>query len=157
MKKYIKIFIIVIGLLLLCSACQNFSAAENTAVEFTENMYAGNGEECAKLMSKQFIDDANYETEKLFIKAFDDTLDDIVEEYQDNYGKRWTYEISVIDCFEYTSMSNEYEYEYEGTPMKVVICIEHKGKGLFNEKEGEDEVTIIMAKEKGKWRVFDFY
>lgn len=155
MKKYIKIIIVVMGLLLLCSACQSFNGAENTAVKFVENMYGGNGEECAKLMSEQFIDSTDYETEKLFIKAFDDSLDNIVEEYQDKYGKRWKYEVSVIDCFEYTSMGDE--FEYEGTPMKVVICIEHMGKGLFNEKEGEEEVTIIMAKENGKWRVFDFY
>lgn len=129
------------------------SNAENIAILFLKNMLDGNAKECADLMCNDLIDSAGYETKKLFINAFEKNLEVMIEAYKDKYGKRWEYEISVIDSFEYNP--EYYYYNGDGKLIKVVLKIEHKGGGLFKDEDGNDEVEIIIEEINGKCLVYD--
>lgn len=131
----------------------NSNKAEKVSIEFVESMLDGDAKKCVKLMSDDLIAMADYETEKLFINAFDKKLDALIESCKDKYGKRWKYEVSVIDSFEY--IPEYYEYEGNGELFKVVLEIEHKGGGLFNKKEGKDEIELIVERKGNKCLVYD--
>ncbi len=128
--------------------------AEAVAGEFLQNMLDGDAEKCAELMCDDLIAMSEYETKKLFINAFDKKLDSLIETYKDKYGKLWTYEISVIDSFEYTP--EYYAYEGDEELVKIVLEIGHKGGGLFKDKEGTDEFEVVMGNIDGEWLVYDF-
>ena len=127
------------------------NAAESVALKFTEAMYKGDAEKCVSLMCDDLIELSGYETEKLFINAFDNECDSIIDICKDIYGDDWKYEVSVIDSFEYTP-----PYDCDEELVKVVLKIEHKGVVWFNEKEGDEEMGLIMVKRDGKWLVYDF-
>ena len=130
------------------------NSAEKSAISFVEHMLDGDAQKCTELMCDDLIDMAGYESKKLFTNAFQKKLDALIETYEDKYGKSWDYNVSVIDSFEYTP--EYYEYEGEGELMKVVLKIEHEGGGLFKDKEGADEIPLIMAYSDGEWLVYDF-
>ena len=161
MLKYKKtiVFLLIIILILVVfwdylPFLSNSNGAEKAAVTFVESMLDGNSQKCTKLMCDDLIDMAGYETEKLFINAFEKKLDILIEAYKDKYGKSWNYKVSVIDSFDYTP--EYYEYEGDGELVKVVLEIEHEGGGLFKDKEGTDEFELIMEYSNCKWLVYDF-
>ena len=129
------------------------NGAEKTAVTFVEHMLDGNAKKCTELMCEDLVDMAGYETKKLFINAFDKKLDLMIDEYKDQYGKRWKYNVSVIDSYDYEP---EDYHDIEDELVVVVLEIEHKGGGLFKDKDGTDEFTLIMTKFDEKWLVYDF-
>lgn len=135
------------------------NGAEGTAQKFVEHMLDGDAEKCTSLMHDDLIKVAGYETEKLFVNAFEKRLDSMIENYKDKYGRRWSYDVVVIDSFNvdvYDALDYTPEYVEEGTVVKVVLEIEHKGGGLFKDKEGTDEISLIMACYDGEWIVYDF-
>jgi hypothetical protein len=79
-------------------------------------------------------------------------LDDQTDSYIDKYGKSWSYKVSVVDVYDCDPISDE----YTGRKMKkVVLQIEHQGGGLFNDKEGEEDITLTLVKKGRKWYVAD--
>ena len=137
------------------NANSNFTnEAEETAVKFIENMLEGKAEKCVDLMADELIAMSDYETKKLFAHALEETLDASIESYKGKYGKRWKCEVCVIDSFDYEP--EYYIYEGDGKLVKVVLEVEHTGSGLFNDKEGKEEMSIIMELSDGEWLVYDF-
>ena len=145
--------------LLFWNSINTDNGAEKTAQKFVEYMLDGNARKCTSLMHDDLIDVAGYETKNLFTNAFDKTLDSIIDEYKDTYGRNWSYDVVIIDSFNvdvYDAFDYTPEYAEEGTFVKVVLEIKHSGGGLFNNKEGSDEVSLIMIHCDGKWLVYDF-
>lgn len=126
------------------------NSAEKVAVKFTEAMLDADAKTCADFMCDDLIEISNYETKKLFINALEKQLESAKDEHIEKYGKRWKYEVSVIDSFEYEAF-----YDCNEDLVKVVLKVEHKGSGLFNKKEGEEEIELIMVERNGKWLVYD--
>lgn len=158
-KNIIIVFLLTsLILVLFWNNIPSKSDAEGTAKKFIEHMLDGNAKKCTSLMHDDLIETAGYKTEKLFINAFDKTLDSITDIYKDKYGWGWDYEVTVIDSFNvdiYDSYDYKKEYTEEGSVVKVVLEVEHKGGGLFNSKEGTDTFELIMKKADGKWLVYD--
>ena len=159
-KKLIVVILLAIVLLFWFWNSINVSnGAEETAQRFVEYMLDGNAKKCTALMHDDLIDVAGYETKKLFVNAFEKTLDSMTDTYKDKYGRSWSYDVVVIDSFDvdvYDAFDYTLEYAEEGTFVKVVLEIKHKGGGLFNDKEGTDEFSLIMAYYNGEWLVYDF-
>ena len=155
-KKPILIVLSVLLLLLVLSECDIFDEsnyennAELVAHSFVEAILDADAKKCADLMCDDLIEMSNYETKKLFINALEKQLESAKDEYIDTYGKRWKYKVSVVDSFEYEPF-----YDCDEDLVKVVLKVEHKGSGLFNEKEGEEEIELIMVERNGKWLVYD--
>ena len=155
--KYKKIIIALLVIILVFVVLGDLifvdgnNGAEKTAVKFTEAMLDVDAKKCADLMCDDLIEMSNFETKKLFINALEKQLESNQDEYIDTYGKRWKYEVSVIDSFEYEPF-----YDCDEDLIKVVLKVEHKGSGLFNEKEGEEEIELILVERNGKWLVYDF-
>lgn len=161
--KYKKIIVIallaLVVFVLLLNNINIGNGAEETAQKFVEYMLDGNAQKCTSLMHDDLIDVAGYGTKKLFVNAFDKTLDSLVDEFEDKYGRNWSYDVVVIDSFNvdvYDSFDYTPEYAEEGKFVKVVLEIRHSGGSLFNSKEGADEVSLIMTHYNGKWLVYDF-
>ena len=164
--KHKKIIIVILALLLLLvifwdslSFESGNNDAEKTAVIFVEHMLDGKAEKCTSLMHDDLIDVAGYETKKLFINAFEKKLDSMIDNYKDKYGRIWSYDVRIIDSFNvdvYDAVDYSPQYTEEGAVVKVVLEIEHKGGGLFKDKEGTDEISLIMVYYNGEWLVYDF-
>lgn len=166
MLKYRKLIIFCLIVILLVVVFwdnipfnNSSNGAEKAAITFVEYMLDGNAKKITELICDDLIDTAGYKTKKLFTNALDKTLDAIIDYYKDKYGKRWSYEVSVIDSFNVDVFNaDDYtpeDYE-EGTVIMVILEIKHKGGGLFKDKEGIDELELIMEYSNGKWLVFDF-
>lgn len=158
-KIIVAVLLVLVILILLVNNINIGNGSEKTAQQFVEYMLCGNARKCTSLMHNDLIDVASYETKKLFINAFDKSLDSIIDEYKDTYGRNWRYDVVVIDSFSvdvYDAFDYTPEYAEEGTFIKVVLEIKHSGGGLFNNKEGSDEVSLIMIHCDGKWLVYDF-
>ena len=123
---------------------------EDVAVVFTKAMLEGDADKCVDLMCDEFIDRGGYESKKLFTRAFQQTLDSILDDYKNEFGRHWKYSIAVIDTLDYSSFYEEYEMK------KVVLQLDHKGGSIFTKKEGTEDIILIMAKVDGKWLVYDF-
>ena len=155
-KKPILIVLSVLLLLAVLSECDIFdvsndgSDVELVAIDFVEAMLDADAKTCADFMCDNLIEISNYETKKLFINALEKQLESAKDEHIEKYGKRWKYEVSVIDSFEYEPF-----YDCDEDLVKVVLKVEHKGSGLFNKKEGEEEIELIMVERNGKWLVYD--
>ena len=155
--KYKNIIIAVLIVVLCLIVFGDFiftdsnNGAEKAAIQFAEAMFDADAKKCTNLMCDDLIEMSNYETKKLFINALEKQLESNQDEYIDTYGKRWKYEVSVVDSFEY-----EPYYDCDENLVKVVLKVEHKGSGLFNKKEGEEEIELIMVERTGKWLVYDF-
>ena len=147
------------------------NTAEGTAQTFVQKLLDGDADKCAELMNDDLITEAGYETKKLFVHAFDKKLDTLIEKYEKKYGSSWSYELRVIDSFDYNpvldilglppSYLDEVESELESQSycheyVKVVIAIDYKGGGLFKEKEGSEELELIMEKIDEDWLVCYF-
>ena len=159
-KKIIVVVLLALVLLVLLWDSINIgSKAEETAQKFVEHMLDGDAKKCTDLMCADLIDATGYETKKIFTNALEKTLDSMIDTYKDKYGRSWSYDVVVIDSFNvdvYDVIDYTPEYAEEGTFVKVVLEIEHKGGGLFNDKEGTDEISLIMACYNGEWLVYDF-
>ena len=155
----ITLLIILISILFFESITLG-KGAEKTAQKFVKHMLEGDAKACAQLMHDDLIYALDFETKKLFINSFDKKLSSLIEEYKDIYGKSWSYDVIVIDSFNvdiiYDTFYYTAEYAEEGNAVKVVLEIKHKGRVFFNDKEGTDEIALIMARYKRKWLVYDF-
>ena len=148
--------LILIGNLLLVIFWDNLSFNKHTndvesiAVQFLGYMLDGDADKCTDLMCDELIESSGYESEKLFTRALQQTLDSIVDDYKNEFGKRWKYTVTVVDVLDYSSF-------YEGDDMKkVVLQIDHKSRSIFNNKEGTEDFVLIMTLIDGEWLVYDF-
>lgn len=151
-KTIIAVLVVVLSLVVVGDLIftDSNNGAEKAAVQFTEAMLDANAKKCANLMCDDLIEMSNYETKKIFVNALEKQLETAKDEYIDTYGKRWKYKISVVDSLEYEPF-----YGSDEELIKVVLKVEHKGSGLFNEKDGEEEIELIMVERNGKWLVYD--
>ena len=92
-------------------------------------------------MSDNLISEMNVATEKLAVSKMQDVLDEAIEDYKDKYGKKWKYDIEIIDS-----------YEEDGIT-KVAYKVNHKGKGFFNQKDGDEKGTLELVKSGRKWYI----
>lgn len=166
MKKTKKIIIIGLIVLLVVILIGEYipssnekasNKAELAALRFIESMLDGDADECVDLMCEDLISLSNYETKKLFIHDFDKKLDILIDNYKEKYGSRWKHEVVIIDSYDYQLNSDEDFDDSESDLMKVVLEIKHEGRGIFKEKEGAEEVQLIMKNTDGQWLVYDFY
>ena len=158
-KLIVAVLLVLVVFILLWNTINIGNGAEETAQKFVEHMLDGNAEKCTSLMHDDLIDVAGYETKKLFINAFEKKLDSMIDNYKDKYGRIWRYDVRIIDSFNvdvYDAVDYSPQYTEEGAVVKVVLEIGHKGGGLFKDKEGTDEISLIMVCYNGEWLVYDF-
>ena len=150
-KKFLIFGLIILLALILFWDNIPFSnsnnGAEKAATNFIEYMLEGDAESCVDLMSDDVIESSGYDTKKLFTHALDKKLDLIIDTYKNKYGKRWRYKIIVIDS---------YEHEIFEDYTVVVLEIQHKGSGLFKDKDGSEEVELILECVRDEWIVCDY-
>ena len=153
-KKWKKPVVILIGIIGLAWLLFGGKSAEKTAKNFVESMLDGDAKKCVSLLTDDAVEQTGSATRKILINTMDDALEGLVEEYKDKYGNSWKYKVTAIDSYEYT-----YEYYnggYIGDAVKVVVEIQHKGGGLFDDEEGEETETLVLVKEGRKWLVAGF-
>jgi hypothetical protein len=129
--------------------------AEVNAVEFMKGKFEGDAKKCVDLMLDELvtavIDEGGYETENVLVYALEKQLACSIEDYKDEYGKKWEYEISIIDSYKIAALEGFEEYEC----VEVVLNIQHDGrKLLFFKSEGSEEVKIQMMKRNDSWYVW---
>lgn len=128
--------------------------AEANAVKFLEYKYDGNAQKCIDLLLDELVAEAivayGYETEDVLVYALDKQLDNSIEIYQEEYGKKWKYEISIIDSYEITAPEGFSEYEC----MEVLLNVQFEGrKLLFFKVDGSEEIKVQMIKKNNTWYV----
>lgn len=153
--------ILIIGIALI--AIIIFSggrSAEETAQQFVEAMLAGDAKTATELTSDITIEESNYTTRKLYTHALEESLKETRERYKNKYGDSWKYKVKVIDSydFDYSEIEDYVEItDFASSSMKeVVVSIEHKGSGWFNDKEGTEDMVITCIKLGRKWYVLYF-
>ena len=153
--------IIALICLLLCSGCGILDGmspqnqAEKNAIKFMEYQYEGNAQKFIDLMLdelvEEFISSGGYKTEEVLVYAWEKELYNDIENYKDEYGKKWKYTISVIDSYEIESLEDFPDCKC----MEVVLKIEHEGKKLiFFPKNGSEEIKIQLINKDDVWYVF---
>lgn len=148
--KNIILIIVVITVIFTVFSCGK--DAGNTAKTFVEKMYKGDEKACVNLMSDLYIDEY-YETKKLCINSWKNELDNLIEEYKDEYGDNWKVKVKLIDTID---RSEDYE-EYGVQVAEAILEVTHKGKVWFTEKTDTEELSVWLIKENGKWKLFDIY
>jgi len=132
---------------------------EKTAKQFLEATHEANAKKFVSLMCDELIEKSDAETKKVFIKKAEDTLNNTVEQLQDKYGKKFKYDIEIVDCYEYTpsEYASDYMSQFIGEDMReVAYSITYEGKGWLNDEEGEDSGKIQLIKKGRKWYVANF-
>lgn len=129
--------------------------AEANAVKFLESKFDGDAQKCIDLMLDELvsavIDEGGYETENVLVYALDKQFDSSIKDYKDEYGKKWEYEISIIDSYEIASLEGFEECEC----VEVVLNVQHEGrKLLFFKVDGSEEIKIQMMKKNNSWYVW---
>ena len=161
MKKYINfkkvmIFIVAMIILVLGTGCGTMpeNMAEVNATKFLEYRYEGNAQKYVDLMLDELV--AEYmlarkcETEDVLVYAVNKDLESSIEDYQEEYGKKWKYEISIIDSYEITAPEKFSEYEC----MEVLLNVQFEGrKFLIFKVDGSEEIKIQMIQKNGVWYV----
>ena len=152
-----------ISLLMILNSCSFVDGkvpqnkAESNAVKFIDYMYAGNAQKATDLIFDDVLAAAiatgGYETESVFVYAFEKELDDLIEGYQEEYGKKWKYEINIIDSYEKNAPEGYTDYEV----MEVALEIKHEGRKFFFFKiDGTEELKIQMIKKDNTWYVLSW-
>ena len=149
-----KYVIIVAAIILLLVLLFRGQSVEKTAQQFVENMLDGNAKGCVALLTDDAIARTGAATRKLLINEMDKAFQQLQDDYKAKYGKKWKYEISVIDSYEYES--EYYDGEYIGNAIAVVVEIQHTGKGLLNDKEGTETETLVLVPDGQNWLVAGF-
>ena len=150
-----KVYIIVlIAVALMLALLTGGKGAEAVAEDFVENMLAGNGKKCVALMTDDAVAKTGSATRKILARTMDIALADMQEEYKDKYGKKWTYEVVVVDSYDITG--EYYGEEHIGDAVEVVVEIQHKGSGFFNDETGIETETLVLVNENGDWLVSGF-
>lgn len=161
MKKYSNfkkgmIVIMAMIILILGTGCGTMpqNMAEANAVKFLEYRYEGNAQKCIDLMLDELV--AEYmvarkcETEDVLVYAVNKDFESSIEDYQEEYGKKWKYEISIIDSYEITAPERFSEYEC----MEVLLNVQFEGrKFLIFKVDGSEEIKIQMIQKNGVWYV----
>lgn len=151
-SKYKYIIIAVVAVIILFSLFGGGSP-EDAAEDYVKSMLKGDYKKCVDLTSDEAIARSGEETRKLYSHKMEKALKALEERYKDKYGSGWKYKVKVVDSYEYTPQYVEYAAD-ELT--KVIISVEHKGGGWFNDKEGSEDMEVIVGKENGKWRVISY-
>ena len=156
-----RILCIVLTLALLvsaigCSAVQ-FNKPEQCAVKFIESMYEGDAEAWVGLLFDDVLNGdmiANgYATEELYVYAIEKAFDELIDAQKSVHGKKWEYEISVIDSYVVESPEEFKDYEI----MEIYVKVEHTGKKLLFFKTNElEEMKIQVINKDGHWFVIDW-
>lgn len=144
-KRIITIAVAVLAVILLISLFGK-DDPEDVAEKFVKSMLEGDAKEFVSLLSEETIDSIGAQSKKILISKTEDTLEDMLERYEDKYGSSWDYDITVIDS---------YEGDNEDT-VEVYIKVEHEGGGWLNDKSGEETLTVTVIKEDGDWRILDY-
>ena len=144
--KYKHILIIIVGVIIFTLFIGD--SPKSVSKDFLEAMYSGNAKKCVSLMSDDLISKIQKEngldTKKLVIKTMQGNLDKEIENFKDKYGKKWKYDIEIVDC-----------YEKDGIT-KVAFEVHFKGKGLFKQKEGKEKGNLTIVKSGIKWQIDKF-
>lgn len=143
----------------ICLSATLFSCGSNeldVADKFLNALYDGDIKKVVSLSSETLIEKSGAQTEKIYKKKMEEMHETLVESYKDKYGKKWKYKIEIIDSYDWEP-DEYYLQQYVGDEFKKVEAeIEHTGKGFFNDKEGDEKITLIMEKVDGKWLVASF-
>ena len=148
-KKYIKPIAIVVGVIIICTILFGGRSAKKAAKDYVEGMLEADAAKVYAVLCDESREKVG-ETKKIAIDQMQDALDGQTEKYENKYGNRWKYKIRVIDAYDYESSVEEYA---DIRMMKVVVEVTHQGSGLFNDKEGEETITVKVVKEGRKWYV----
>ena len=145
-----------LSILVIGSSCARMpqNMAEANAVTFLENYYDGDAQKCVDLILDELVAEIivadGYGTEDVLGYALEKALDSSIEEYRDEYGKKWKYEITIIDSYKIESPEGFSEYEC----MSVLLNVQFEGrKLLFFKVEGSEEKEVQMIKKNGTWYV----
>lgn len=143
-----KTIIIVAALLILVFLLFGGNSPQSVSKDFLEAMYSGNAKKCVSLMSDDLVlkmqKENGIDTKKLVISRMQGNLDNEIENFKDKYGKKWKFDIEIVDC-----------YEKDGAT-KVAFNVQFKGKGLFKQKDGNEKGTLTLVKSGMKWRIDKF-
>lgn len=149
------VFLAIILVYKIAAPKDDISSSEKIAKKYVESMLAGDAGKAVSYMSKHSVSESPYDTKKLLINALDKKLDDAIEEYKEEYGSLWDYEVDVIDSVEYSAVEYyelcEY-YDFEGIII-VYLEVKHTGGLLFTHKEESEDFEVLLAKEDGEWVV----
>lgn len=150
LKKYKTIVICVAIVILLIMIFGGGKGPEKVAKSYVNAMLDGDAKTVVKLTSSERIASSGYETKKLFTNHTEKTLDRAIEQYEDKYGDNWKYKVKVIDSYNCSDEMLE-----DGKYVIVFLTVQHKGSGWFNDKEGTEDIELILKKEGGKWKVYE--
>lgn len=151
-KKYIIISLVIIVVIFLLFGGRS---ADKTAKQAIEALFSNDASKFISLMSNEAIeaqlDDLGIETKKLLKNHYKKVFEETQKKAKDKYGKKWKYDIEIIDSYDYSASTEEIEKYGSSNFKEVAYEISHKGSGLFNDKEGKESGKILVAKKGLKW------
>lgn len=159
-KKILSLLAVAIGVVVLFLLFSGRSA-EKTAKQALEAMHENDASKFVSLMCDETIeyqmDTRGTKTKKLFIKEYENTFENFQSQMKDKFGKRWKYDIEIIDSYDYEPSDNIDLDSLDGKELKEVAYeIKYKSKGLFNNEEGTESGTFLLVKEGNKWYIVNF-
>lgn len=159
-KKIFSIMATVVGVVLIVFLFSGRSA-EKTAKQALEAMHENKASKFVSLMCDDTIEYQmecrDIRTKKLFIKEYEDTFESFQKQMKEKFGKKWKYNIEIIDTYDYEPSDYVDLDSLEGKKLKEVAYeITYKGKGLFNDKDGTESGTFLLVKEGNKWYIVNF-
>ena len=145
----IGVIFIAILIFALCSKNES-SKAESVAKSFVEYTLNGKPDKAFKYVSDLMVEESGAATRKIFQNTFVNNVESVLKQNKSVSYKK----IKVIDSYypDIPATSSLANYEV----IQVVLEGEYKKNGLLSSKDGKDTMNIVLIKERGSWKVYNF-
>lgn len=159
-KKFITVVSVVAAVILVFSIFSGRSA-EKTAKQALEAMHENKASKFVSLMCDEAIeyqmDNRGIKSKKVFIKEYEEVFDNFQTQMKEKFGKKWKYDIEIIDSYPYEPTEYIDLESLEGRELKEVAYeVSYESKGLFNDEEDSESGTFLLVKEGNKWYIVNF-
>lgn len=137
-----------------------------TVEQYVEAYVAGDAKKIVALMPKEYvkaaIDNGDYDSKSDMIDDYQKVLDYSIEAFDEYFGKRWKYDISIIDTYEYSADEVDmylYYNDYANMDAAVdsIMEVSYMLSIYSNKEEGSTTETLILFEIDGKWYVANTY
>ncbi|MBQ8868834.1 MAG: hypothetical protein IJ027_03840 [Oscillospiraceae bacterium] len=159
-KKILSLVAVVAGVVLIFFLFGGRSA-EKTAKQALEAMHENDAKKFVSLMCDEAVEyqmnNRGINSKKVFVKEYEEVFDTFQAQMKEKFGKKWKYDIEIIDSYDYESTEYIYLESLEGRELKEVAYeVSYESKGLFNDEEDSESGTFLLVKEGNKWYIVNF-
>lgn len=168
-KKWPAVVGAIIGVIvavIILNSTPESNDYEATVEQYVEAYVEGDAKKMVALMPKEYIkaaiNDGDYYSKSDMIDDYQEMLDYSIEAFDEYFGKRWKYDMNIIDAYEYSADEVDmymYYNDYANMSSVVdrIIEVSYTLSIYSNKEEGSTTETLILFEINGEWYVANTY